>query len=236
MAVRFSGPILNMDKSAGDREFFSGLPMAVDPDYIVYFNDFLVAQDFNTSDWVITTTEAGAGAATETLDADVVGGALKLLNDDADNDLDSLQLTEETFKLAAGKRLWMEVRVKVSDADQVDAFVGLGITDTTPLDTSDRIGFQIDDGNASILCKTEKNTTETSTDSGVDAADDTYVKLGFLCEGTGAVKFFVDRQLVATHTANIVDDEELCVTLHIQNGEAAAKSMTIDYILVARER
>lgn len=237
MATRFTGPIKNRERSRGDREMFSNMPVGPDAiDVITYMNDFLVEQDYAAADWVITTTEDGSGSATEALATDEVGGALVITNDDADDDSDSLQLTQETFKLASGKKVWMEVRAKVSDADAVDAFIGLAVTDTTPLDTTDRVGFQIDDGGASINVLTEKDSTETKTDSGEDAADDTYVKLGMYSDGTGKVEFFVDRAKVATHTANIPDDENLCVTLHLVNGEAAAKSMTVDYIFVCQER
>lgn len=236
MPTRLQGPLLNTELARGEREWFSNMPLSSSPDYCVYFNDFLAAQDYAAADWVITTTEAGAGDATEALAADERFGALLITNDDADNDLDSLQLTEESWKLEAGERLWLEFRAKVSDADQCDLFLGLNITDTTALDTSDRVGFQIDDGNASILCKTEKDSTETSTDSGLDAADNTYVKLGIYWDGISAVKFFVNRALVATHTSNVPDDENLCVTMLLQNGEAAAKTLTVDYIYVCAER
>jgi hypothetical protein len=37
-------------------------------------------------------------------------------------------------------------------------------------------------------------------------------------------------------TTNLVDDEDLTPTFAIQNGEAVAKTMTVDYIFVAKER
>ncbi len=232
----FTGPIKNVVAARGDREWFSGLPIDGNPDLIVYFNDFLVAQDYAAADWVITTTEAGAGDATEALAADELNGALLITNDDADNDLDALQATEEVWKLQSGKQLWFETRLKISDATQSDLFVGLAITDSTVLDTSDRVGFQKDDGDANIDVLTEKNGTETNTDSGQDIVADTYVQLGFHWDGVSKVKFFVNRALVASHTTNVPDDENLCLTLHVQNGEAAAKSCTVDYFYVAMER
>lgn len=235
--VKFTGPLKNKDSaSPGSRGFFRNLPIGQEPDLCVYFNDFLEAGSYDANDWVITTTEDGAGDATEALAADEACGALLLTNDNGATDADSLQMTEENWRLTTGKQLWFETRIKINDVDQVNTFVGLGITDTTPLDTSDRVGFQIDDGNASILCKTEKNTTETSTDSAVDAADATYVKLGFHWDGISRVRFYVDRSLVATHTTNVPDDENLCVTFHHGNGEADNQTMHIDYIYVAQER
>lgn len=239
MPTRFTGKVLNREKlgvNSDPRGWFSNLPMGQEPDYVVYFNDFLVAADYAATDWVVTTTEAGGGDASEDLAGDERCGALLITNDSNDNDLDALQGTEEIWKLEAGEKLWFETRLKINDVDQVDMFVGLAITDTTVLDTSDRVGFQIDDENASILCKTEKNGTETSTDSGVDGADDTYVRLGFYWDGVSAVRFYVNRALVATHTTNVPDDENLCLTIHFQNGEAAAQTCHIDYFYVCMER
>ena len=236
MGMRVSGPVQNRELISGTREWFSNLPMSGGPDLSVYFNDFLQAQDYAAADWVVTTTEAGAGDATEALAADERFGALLITNDAADNDLDALQLNEENWKLEAGERLWFETRLKISDATQSDLFVGLAITDTTVLDTTDRIGFQKDDGDANIDVLTEKDSTETNTDSGQDIVADTYVKLGFYWDGVNKVKFFVNRSLVTSHTTNIPDDENLCLTIHLQNGEAAAKTCTIDYFYVAAER
>ena len=49
---------------------------------------------------------------------------------------------------------------------------------------------------------------------------------------------FIDDAKVATQTTltNAPDDEDLTISFGIQNGEAAAKTMTIDYILAAVER
>lgn len=236
MANHATGPHLNKEQSRGNREWFSNMPTSGNPDLVVYFNDFLNTADYAATDWTITTVEAGAGDATEAIAADERNGALLLTNDAGASDSDSLQLNEENWKLEAGERLWYETRIKINDVDQVNEFVGLCITDTSPLDTTDRVGFQIDDGNASILCKTEKDSTETSTDSGLDAADATYVTLGFMWDGVNKVKFFVNRNWVATHTTNVPDDENLAVTIHHGNGEADNQTIHVDYIYVAAER
>jgi len=235
-STHYDGVIRYRGVAGTDLEFFEEQEVGHSPDFVRYFNDFLVEQDYAAADWVITTTEAGAGSATEALAGDELCGALLITNDDADNDLDSLQLTQETFKLASGKKLWWETRVKINDVDQVDDFFGLAVTDTTPLATTDRVGFQFDDEDASIFVITEKDSTETKTDTSSDATDATYVKLGFFWDGSSSVKFYVDRSLVATHSSNVPDDENLCVTFHHQNGEASAQTLTIDYINVVMER
>lgn len=237
MSSEFKGPILHREVSGSDaRRWFNQMPSLNDPDYVRYFNDFTNSADYAAADWTITTVEAGAGSATEALAANERGGALVLTNDDADNDSDSLQLNEESFSLTSGKQLWFEARVKVADADTEDALIGLCITDTTPLAATDHVGFRIVTTDASIQCECNKDSATTQKDSEQDMADDTYVKLGFHYNGSDMVRFYVDRVMVAEISTNIPDDENLAVTIHHQNGDAAADAMSIDYINVVMER
>lgn len=235
MATHFTGPILNKDQNRGPREWFSKLPSGQEPDYSVYFNDFLVAQDYAATDWVVTTTEAGGGDASEAIAADERCGALLITNDSNDNDLDALQSAEEFIKLSSGKRVWFETRLKINDVDQVDMFVGAAITDTTALDASDRVGFRITDESAVINYQSIKNSSGDNSSSGVSAVDDTYITLGFYSDGAGQVEFYVDRAKVGTATT-VPDDENLALTIHFQNGEASAQTCTIDYFYVCQER
>lgn len=233
MPTRFTGPVLNPNKSQGAREWFSNLPTSEDPDYVVYWNDFLTAQDYAATDWVVTETQAGA---TQAIAADEVGGAILLTNSAGDDDVNQLQSAEEFVKLAVGKRLWMEARVKISDATQSDLFIGLATTDASIIaGTTDSVGFRKLDGSTTLSSITEDNTTET-TNTAATVVADTYMKLGFYWDGVNAVKFFVDRNLVATHTANIEQTNKLAVTVTLQNGEAVAKTLTVDYVYVGMER
>lgn len=236
MGSSFTGPLKNKVKSDGSRGFFSGLPISKGPELCEYFNDFLSTQDYAAADWTITTTEAGAGDASEAIAADEKYGALLITNDAADNDVDNLQLNEENWLLESGKQVWYETRIKVSDADQVDMFVGLAITDTTARDASDKVGFLLADGSAALSCLNTKDSTSTTTSSIATIADSTYIVLGFHFDGKSKIEFYVNRSLVATHSTNIPDDENLAVTINLQNGEAVAKTMHIDYIYVAQER
>lgn len=231
MAVHFTGPVLNAVKTGGTREWFSNLPVCSSPEYVVYFNDFLVAQDYAATDWVVT--EVGAGG-TEAIAADETNGALLLTCDANDNDLVALQSLEEWAKLTVGKRVWFETKLKISDATQSDYFVGLNVTDTTLLASTDSVGFLKNDGDTNINARTGLVST-TTTDTGFDMTANTYVTLGFYWDGISSVKFFVDRALAATHTTNI-PTAKLALSAHIQNGEGAAKTMTIDYLYVCQER
>lgn len=220
--------------STGSKEWFSGMRIGPgsNPDMFVYFNDFGNTADYAAADWTVTET----GIATQAIASDEKYGALLITNAAADNDLSTQQLNEETFALDAGKKLWYETRVKINDVDQVDNFFGLCITDTTPLDATDRVGFQLTDESASLDFLCEKNSVETKEDTEVDAVDATYVKLGFYWDGSNKVEYYVDRQKRGTISTNIPNDENLAITIHHQNGEAAAQTCTVDYIFVAVER
>ena len=235
MASNFSGPLLEL--SANGRAYFRNMPLGNDPDYVHEMIDFLLADDYDTTDWTQTLVDGGSDAAQSVAtQAGVKNGTLKILNNDADDDSLNLQRKVESYKIESGKKLWFETLLNVSDADAVDLFVGLAITDTTALDASDRLGFRITDGDASITSQSTKDSTTTQKDTEIDASDSVNVKLGMYYDGASTVEFYVDRVLKCSHTTNIPDDEELCLTINLTNGAAAAKSAIIDYIHIVKER
>jgi hypothetical protein len=215
-----------------------GLP---DPmEWITWFDDFT---DYDANQWIITTTEAGTSSATEAI-ANAQGGILVVTNDVNDNDADFLQLAStsgsaviEPFKFVSGKKTFFKARFKVSDATQSDFVIGLQITDTTPLDVTDGVFFQKDDGDANLDFHVEKNNTATSASAIATVADDTYLTVAFYYDGKSKVEYFVnDANLGSSVTTNLPDDEELTVSFGIQNGAAASKIMSVDYIFVSQER
>lgn len=210
-----------------------GLP---DPSsWHVYFDDF---DTFNTGDWTITTVEGGAGDATEAL-TDEDGGVLLITNDAADDDSDFFDKKGESFLMAAGKRAFFKARIKTSDATQSDVLIGLQITDTTPLDATDGIYFIKSDGSTSvsIVCRKNATTGSTSATAGT-MADATWIELAWYYDGKGNLAYFVDGVQKGTLDASssYLPDTELTVSFGIQNGEAVAKTLSVDYILAAKER
>jgi hypothetical protein len=68
-------------------------------------------------------------------------------------------------------------------------------------------------------------------------ANNTFVSLGFYYDGVSQVQYFVNGVSAgASVTTNLPDDEDMTVSFAIQNGEAVAKTMTVDYVFVAKER
>jgi len=197
--------------------------------YAEYVNDFFT---YAAGDWTITTTEAGAGSATEAI-TDAVGGVLLLTNAAGDNDLDSLQLVGESILPAVGKNIWFEARLSISDATQSDALVGLVVTDTTPLAHADGIVFRKDDGNTEWdFASTD--TSVTDEDSAAGVATTGYIKLGFKVTGTDQIDYWIND--VKIGSTNTVPTTEMRLTIHMQNGEAVAKTMSVDYVRMVQER
>lgn len=230
--ARFPSGVTNAAPGSPLAQF--GLP---DPSsWHVYFDDF---DTYNASDWTITTVEAGAGDATEAL-SDVDGGVLLVTNDAADDDSDFFQKKGESFLLEAGKRAIFKARVRTSDATQSDIVIGLQITDTTPLDATDGIYFLKADGaaTASIVCRKNATTGSTSASAVATFANDTWIELAWYYDGKGSLSYFVDGQQRGTLDASstYLPDTELTVSFGIQNGEAVAKTLSVDYILAAKER
>jgi|TARA_E500000318_G_scaffold105880_1_gene113273 hypothetical protein len=209
-------------------------PYPSDDNYYCYHNDFMV---YTSGDWTITTAEDGSGSATEAI-GNIAGGCLVLTNAAGDNDHDFLQLKGESFKLSSSKRAYFNARFKVSDATQSDFVMGLQITDTTPLAASDGVNFRKDDGDALLDFVVEKDSTETLTAGVATMADDTFIQVGFFLDpDSSQVSYFINNaEPVAVVNTNLPDNEELTVSFGIQNGEAAAKVMTIDYVNVMVER
>jgi len=227
--VRYPSGVTNASPNTNLSEF-----VAPDPSKAhVYFDDF---DTYTAAQWTITTVEAGSGSATEAL-TDADGGVLLITNDDADNDSDFFNKVGESFLMEAGKKAWFKARIQSNDATQSDIVIGLQITDTTPLDVTDGIFFLKSDGDTQFDFLVEKNNTATTTSEVATMADDTWLTLGFYYDGKSAIKVYADDVHVATSAVtNLPDDEVLTVSFGIQNGEAAAKTLSVDYIFAAKER
>ena len=167
--VHFTGPILFAGKN-NEKKWFENLPIDKNPDYVVYFDDFdRIGFDSNTGHRWTVVKDSGASVA---IAADQLNGLVNL-NSTATTDNDGASIQKnEIFQVQANKDLWFETKVRTSDVTDTDLCFGFTINFATNpeamLTATDRIVFQKDDGDASILCKTEKDGTETSTDSGID--------------------------------------------------------------------
>ena len=200
-----------------------------------FFDDF---DNYTAADWTITETGTGTRAV-----QNETGGVLKITNGASDDDANFLQWsgntlasTAETWKFVTGKPLYFGARVKLSDATQSDFVFGLQITDTTPLAVSDGVYFRKDDGDAYLDFVVIKDSTA-STATAAYTMDTSYHNLEAYYDGGYYFTAYVDGVAVAKLAlTNMVDDEELSLSFGIQNGEAVAKSLSIDWIWVIQQR
>jgi hypothetical protein len=229
---RFTHGVTNVGKDTAQGMYTCPIPMLVHQ----YFNDF---DTYVAGEWTITATGAGTTALT-----DVDNGAILLTNAAADNDARFHQKVGESFLPASGKKIWFETRFAVSDATQIDWVVGLQITDSTPLDVTDGIYFMKDDGDTNIDFYCSKDATTgrlTSTAITTASAAATFMKLAFYFDGSRYITLWKDDVEVytadlTTTLATYLPDTELTISFGVQNGEAVAKTMTVDYIFAAKER
>jgi hypothetical protein len=202
-------------------------------------DDFTGVALDTTNDWTLIKDSS----ATAALGADAESGTLVLTSQaTTDNDGASVQ-GNEIFAMASGRDIWFETKVTPTDAEgsAMDICIGLTVNFATNpeamLTAADRIVFQVDDGDSNIDCVTEKDGTATTTDSGIDVASGTAVTLGFHVKGTTSVEFFVNRNLVATHTDNLPDDENLAIgAMELSGSATGTKSMAIDYLMAVQNR
>ena len=145
----------------------------------------------STNDWTVVKDSSASGYRKK----DVVNGAVTLSSQaTTDNDGASIQ-GNEIFALSSTRDIWLETKITPTDAEgnAMDICIGLTVNFATNpenmLTATDRIVFQVDDGDSNIDCVTEKDGTATTTDSGVDIASGTAVTLGFHVKGTGSVEF-----------------------------------------------
>jgi len=236
--THFSGPVLY--SGTNTNAYLIGMaemPIGINPSVFSLVDDFVGVAVDATNSWTVV-KDAGAAVG---IVADTVGGELSLTSTaTTENDGASIQ-GNEIFAATAGKDIFFSTRIKCNDADQTDICVGLTVNFATNpenmLTAADRIVFQVDDGSATVLCKTEKGGVETSTSSGVDLTDNTYAVLSFQVSGTGSVTFFINGARVAQHTTNIPDTENLTVGAMSLSGSASGTRVTtLDYIIAAQTR
>jgi len=213
-----------------------GQMIQLDPTQMhTYFDDF---DTYHANEWVVTETQAGATQAL----ANVDGGVLLLTNSAADDDLNALQKVGESFKFEAGKKLFFKARFAVSDATQSDFVIGLQITDTTPLAVTDGVYFRKDDGDANLDFVVVKDSTASTATAIATVVAATYITVGFYYNGVDEVVYAASTNslnptvLGKLATTNLPDDEELTISFGIQNGEAVAKTLSVDYVFAAKER
>lgn len=244
-----------VDSDGNVADWFAGLilgpgqpvPLVSPHAFNVYFNDFIKAADLDkTNDWVLS--NENLATATGVITTDEQFGVVTIdAGATTDNHGGSLQLTGaggagEFVALTANKRIYFEARVKLNAATQIDALVGLGISDTTVLasagtpSTTDFIGFIKDDGDTNWDFQSRKDSTETE-ETAIATASTSFVRLAMFIDGTTEAHCYVDGVFKKTISTNLPDNENLCITLAVTNGDGTTQqNIKCDYVYVVQER
>lgn len=209
-------------------------------DWMFYEDDFLAEGASNVPDTFKWDIIKDSSAAT-TVEADQIHGVALLSSAATTNDDGNLlQSLNEFIKPTTGKRFAFECRLKSADADQMDIMVGLAQRSATNpencLTADNSIAFHVVDENASILCKSRASDIETSKDSDVDLADDTYVKLGFAYDGAGNIDYHVNDSPVARISSNIPATELAVILYQLSGNNTGTHTMRVDYVRACSER
>jgi len=194
-----------------------------------YFNDF---DHFAAADWTIT--RVGTTPTEALTDAD--GGRLLLTTTAGASDSTFLNKVGESFALVSGKEAWFKAKMKVSDATTSHFVMGLQVTDTTPLAVADGVWFQKDSGDALLDFHVANTSVQTDQLGVATLVNDTDVEFTWHYDGKDSIEVFVNEVKVATVVATNLPATELTVSFGIQNGAAAVKTASLDYVLAAKER
>ncbi len=229
---RFPDGVTNV---ASDKTF--GQFLEPDPTKIYgYFNDFF---QYDATDWVLTTAEAGAGSASEAIADDETGGVLLITNAGGSGDHDNFQLSKdggtndsETYLFATGKKAWFSTKFKSNDGDQVHIFIGLHITNTDPVATAptDGVYFEITGGVITFVVR--KNGVSSSEVLTAILGDDTFISLGFYWDGVNSFRVFVNDSEVSNTVGSgtLPDDELLTLSFGVENEEADTNTLELHKI------
>lgn len=239
--------------NAAPGSFGARVPTMWPPQYYSWFSDFdrFDARVVGTGlgEWLKTVVEAGAGDSTAVV-SDAFGGVLLITT--AGNEDDGVMVqwqgnnatsdVAETFKFTAGKELFFAGRFQMSDVTQSDFIMGLAVADTTPLDAADGVFFIKPDASAVLSLTSVATGPLTATDTLATLVAATWYEFGFHYNGVDAINAYQGGNsdgtwnFVGSVGISALPATELAITFGFQNGEAAAKTCSIDWISVTAER
>ena len=209
----------------------------------VYMDDFLTYEDHR-----YTLTQANS-SGTAVLD-DAKGGVL-LLDSASGTDERGPQIqmldgtVGESILPSAAAKIYFEARIKVADigtsgSDTVDMFLGLSIADTTIVTASggntstNHIGFEhVTDNDGNLDFHSESGGSRSNSLAVDTLSDGTYVKLGFIVDGTSSVTPYVNGVAGTAITSNI-PTTEMAVSFVCMSAGTTDPIMHIDWFAVCQ--
>lgn len=201
-----------------------------------YLQDF---DQFVAGDWTVTETQAGATQALTAGD----GGLILLTNSAADNDVNQIQKLPAAFLPVVGKRFFMNARFQLSDVVESDFAIGIQLTNADGTDlavATDGIFFLKADGAATIALYSRLDNAAGSVNSGAIATlvNATMVDLAAYYDGGDRIYYAVNGNVLGSITVSAATlPNVVCAPIvSLKNGEAVAKTATVDRLFVMLER
>ena len=225
------------------------LPIATPPSiHHIIYDDFVkgIAAGAMEATWTVTTDSTGTAAL-----IDAAGGVLQIsCAAAADNDAVQVQLLQETIRLASGKSIWYETRIRVPAADvtNIDFAIGLaetedltGVADNRP--ANGIVFTKTDAGVGTVFLATSDNGTDKVSPASLKTmVTNTWTRLGFYIDGgtTGhaTVTPYIDgvagQPITAVTYATMA---ELAPVFMVRNGDGVTtQKLDIDYVHVVQIR
>lgn len=225
------------------------------------FEDFMYPASATASDLTAWTVNSDGGTGTNAFQ-DAAGGIFNLVTAASDNDYQALSLQHEAFKFEAGKRVWIEARVKLSEGTTNESTWWVGLTDTLttggmqanaagPLASYDgALIYKTPETALTLNFESSNAGTQVTSSAEATSVSNTWNRVGFFFDGgnsssatTGTLTPFYavngSNTFVkgASQTITITGLEEMHLVVGVKAGPtAAAETLQIDYIKVVAER
>lgn len=196
--------------------------------------------EYTTTQRWTTILTGGSGSVAV---GDAQNGVLVLTTHTDATDSAEIYQTNETFRLYDHHPLYFETRIKVTTGLTDKFYAGIG-----DANGEYAVGFAhgvyfMSDGDGNLDFKVEDSTVVESTDTGVNLANLTWLRLAFHWDGEGDIRWFVfddDQVCLATGTyakatVAIPQDEEMGIAVGVKTA-VALTAIHVDYVKCVQRR
>lgn len=240
----FSSPLLDAGQ-VRKYAYRHRMGMVPSAEFCVFHDDFWSLFSANVATgWSADIIDTGATIITDNIAGHGTGVAV--IGSDGTTE-GAAMYTAEGFQLVSGKKMFIEVRVKTSDADDTD--VQFGLTDvsatTNPEDvwttaSADLVAFGVLDGDATVKMLSDNSNSGSTAETGtIDLSDATWHTLAIYYDGTN-LHGYVDgeRALTWAQASTTIPNDGVTLAAFIggRTGGDAAHEVYFDYIRLVSER
>ena len=219
----------------------------------IFFDDFFKQDSTKSSPVTPYTIVEDDGAGGTDAIQDAAGGVYKHFCDGDDNDEAYMSTTREPWKFAAGKSLWFEARIAITQGAVNKANWIVGLTDAAgadmllddgagPAASYDGAVFFGTEGALTFGFETSNSGTQSTTASAGTIVSGTMIRLGFWfnsessSDTTGTITPYVDGVAGTAHTITLAGLEEMEFTIGVKSDGSAEEAFSIDYLKIVQIR